>query len=209
MSKLSFKTIAFLMTCIYLVGAIGHLIVQLKPLFLWLTPYNLVLTTLIFLHLNSVNKKDLLTLFIIFLIGFFVEVIGVKTGLLFGTYNYGESLGLKWLDVPLVIGLNWVLLNLAGHGIVNKFLKNTILKSVLASILIVLLDVLIEPVAIQIDYWSWENNSIPLQNYLMWFGVSFVIQLLINYSKIKINFKSSLLMILLQLIFFTILNLAL
>jgi len=209
MFKLKFNTIAFLMTCIYLVGVVGHLIADIRPLFFWLTPYNLVLTTVVLLLMNSIKTKDFLVLSIVFLIGFSVEVIGVKTGLLFGNYQYGETLGFKWLNVPLVIGLNWVLLNLAGHGLVNKFIKNIILKSVLAAILIVLLDILIEPVAIQIDYWSWENNIIPLQNYLMWFGVSFVIQLIITKSKINIDFKSSTLMILLQLLFFTILNLAL
>jgi uncharacterized membrane protein len=197
------------MTCIYLVGVLGHLVAELRPFFFLLTPYNLVLTTMVLLLMNSIKTRDLLVLSIVFLIGFSVEVIGVKTGVLFGSYQYGETLGLKWLNVPLVIGLNWVLLNLAGHGLVNKFIKNIILKAVLAAILIVLLDILIEPVAIQIDYWSWENNIIPLQNYLMWFGVSFVIQLIITKSKINIDFKSSLLMILLQLLFFIILNLAL
>jgi putative membrane protein len=197
------------MTCIYLVGVLGHLVAELRPLFFLLTPYNLVLTTMVLLLMNSIKTRDLLVLSIVFLIGFSVEVIGVKTGVLFGSYQYGETLGLKWLNVPLVIGLNWVLLNLAGHGLVNKFIKNIILKAVLAAILIVLLDILIEPVAIQIDYWSWKNNIIPLQNYLMWFGVSFVIQLIITKSKINIDFKSSLLMILLQLLFFIILNLAL
>ena len=70
-----------------------------------------------------------------------------------------------------------------------------------------LLDVLIEPVAIKLDYWSWENNVIPLQNYVMWFIVSFVIQLIITKSKIDINFKSSFLILGLQVIFFSILNL--
>jgi putative membrane protein len=209
MFKLKFNTIAFLMVCIYLVGVVGHLFIDLKPLFLWLTPFNLVLTLFIFLLLNAIKVKDFIVISIIFLIGFFVEVIGVKTGILFGSYQYGESLGFKWLEVPLVIGLNWVLLNLAGFGLTHKYIKNVILKSAIASLLIVWLDVLIEPVAIQIDYWSWAGDIIPFQNYLMWFGVSFVIQLLINYSNLKINFKSSLLIILLQVLFFTILNLAL
>lgn len=209
MFKLSFQNITIVMFCIYLVGAFGHLLDPLRPLFLYLTPYNLVLTTVVFLVLNTITKKDLITLAIIFLIGFFIEVIGVKTGLLFGSYEYGASLGFKWLEVPLVIGLNWVLLNLAGHGIANRFIKNSILKSIFASISIVLLDTLIEPIAIQIDYWSWENNIIPIQNYLMWFVVSFVIQLIINTSRIKIDFKSSALIFLLQILFFSILNLAL
>src|SRR5689334_23098853 len=36
------------------------------------------------------------------------EVIGVATGAIFGAYSYGEVLGFKLLEVPLIIGLNWV-----------------------------------------------------------------------------------------------------
>ena len=209
MFKVNFKIVAFLMTCIYLVGVIGHLIADLKPLFYWLTPFNLVFTLAVFLGLNKLKLKDTLVLCLIFLIGFFVEVTGVETGKLFGVYAYGETLGFKYLNVPLVIGLNWVLLNLAGYGVINKFIKNIWLKSILGSVIIVLLDVLIEPVAILLDYWSWQNTEIPLQNYAMWFLVSFVIQLIIIKSKININFKSSILILGLQVLFFIILNLAL
>ena len=209
MLKLNFKNIAFIMICIYTVGALGHLYPSLKPLFLILTPYNLVLTLALYLVLNSIKLKDIPLLALIFSIGFFIEVIGVKTGLLFGVYKYGDSLGFKWLDVPLVIGLNWVLLNFIGYGIVTKYVKNIILKSSLAALHIVLMDILIEPIAIQLDYWTWQNNEIPLQNYVMWFIVSFSIQLIINYSKLRIDFKSSLLMLSLQLLFFTVLNLVL
>ena len=209
MLKLKFKNIAFLMICIYTVGALGHLHADLKPYFLILTPYNLVLTLAVYLVLNTIKLKDIPLLSIIFTIGFFIEVIGVKTGLLFGVYHYGDSLGLKWLNVPLVMGINWILLSLIGFGLVNKYFTNLIVKSSLAALLIVLLDILIEPIAIQLDYWTWQNNEIPLQNYVMWFIVSFSIQVIINYSKIKIDFKSSLLMLALQLLFFSLLNLAL
>ena len=209
MLKLKFKNIAFLMICIYTVGALGHLHADLKPYFLILTPYNLVLTLAVYLVLNTIKLKDIPLLSIIFTIGFFIEVIGVKTGLLFGVYHYGDSLGLKWLNVPLVMGINWILLSLIGFGLVNKYFTNLIVKSSLAALLIVLLDILIEPIAIQLDYWTWQNNEIPLQNYIMWFIVSFSIQVIINYSKIKIDFKSSLLMLALQLLFFSLLNLAL
>ena len=37
----------------------------------------------------------------IVLIGFVIEVIGVKTGYVFGSYSYGDSLGFKILEVPV------------------------------------------------------------------------------------------------------------
>ena len=38
------------------------------------------------------------------------EAIGVNTGLLFGTYEYGANLGFKIFGVPLIIGVNWTVL---------------------------------------------------------------------------------------------------
>ena len=43
-------------------------------------------------------------------LGFFIEVIGVKTGFIFGSYYYGAAMGIKILAVPLLIGLNWSIL---------------------------------------------------------------------------------------------------
>jgi putative membrane protein len=34
-------------------------------------------------------------------------MLGVHTGILFGNYKYGNALGLKLNDVPILIGINW------------------------------------------------------------------------------------------------------
>jgi putative membrane protein len=37
------------------------------------------------------------------------------------------------------------------------------------------LDYFVEPVAMALGFWHWENDVIPLQNYMMWFITSLVI----------------------------------
>lgn len=71
------------------------------------------------------------------------------------------------------------------------------------------LDYLVEPVAIKLDFWNWENEIIPLQNYLMWFIKSIFIHGLIYFFRPKINTKVSFIIIGTQLIFFGVLNLVL
>lgn len=195
---------------IYLVGAIGHLISDVKPLFFILTPYNLIGTTLVLFYLNRpLRAKVYFISLVVFLVGFFIEVIGVKTGLLFGQYEYGATLGWKFLNVPIVIGLNWVLLSFTSNVIGRRYFKNIMVAALLSALLMVGLDLLIEPIAINLDYWSWENDLIPIQNYVMWFTTAFVIQLIINLSKVQFNFKVGLVMFLIQVMFFGILNLLL
>jgi putative membrane protein len=70
-----------------------------------------------------------------------------------------------------MIGLNWVCIILASVSTANLFLGNVhkLLTAAVAAFLAVLMDYLIEPVAIQFGMWSWENNVIPLYNYICWF----------------------------------------
>lgn len=207
MSKRKVNISLVVLLVIYLVGAIGHLFPYFRPLFLVLTPYNLIFTLLMFYILHSPIKMKIVRLsLIIFFIGLSVEIIGVKTGVLFGDYWYGSTLGFKIFEVPIIIGLNWVLLSLLANGIVTRFINNYLLSATVGAILMVLLDVLIEPIAVSLDYWKWETNEIPMQNYVMWFLTALVIQYMINKFKIRLNFKVSLSIFLVQLLFFAFLN---
>ena len=35
-------------------------------------------------------------------------------------------------------------------------------------------DILMEPAAMALNYWNWENGVVPFQNYLAWFVLSFI-----------------------------------
>jgi putative membrane protein len=96
------------------------------------------------------------------------------TGTIFGSYHYGETLGFSVADVPLVMGLNWLILIYCTGSMLNHFKLNTILKSISGATILVLLDLLIEQVAIRNDFWHWKNSEIPLQNFIAWWIISFV-----------------------------------
>ena len=44
----------------------------------------------------------------------------------------------------------------------------------LVALLMVCFDLIMEPAAVKLDYWTWMNDHIPLQNYLVWFGLGFI-----------------------------------
>ena len=80
-----------LLLLFYFFGILGILTVVYKDFFLPLTPLNLLITLMVFLVINNDFSKNFLILcFLIFTIGFSVETIGVKTGVLFGRYSYGN-----------------------------------------------------------------------------------------------------------------------
>lgn len=199
--------IMFVLIILYTVGIVGFCIPELKEIMLPISGTILYLTTIGVVLSSRDILKILLFLFIAFCIGFSAEVIGIKTGILFGDYSYGTNLGYKFLGVPIVIGLLWGVLAVGSASCVAQF---PILKKqapFLASLLMLGIDYIMEPVAIACDFWSWEGAAIPLWNYICWFGIAFILQVILKRGKLtELNKVFSLVFILIAL-FFSLLNL--
>ncbi len=161
---------------------------QLTPFasFLSLTPLNLVSTAIIlfFFHTDW-NRAFVVFAFLAFGVGFGVEVAGVHTGLIFGEYEYGEVLGFKVWEVPLLIGVNWLVLAYAAGVLAEKITSNTMGRVVLIAATMTALDWLIEPVAIQLQFWTWNAGEIPPQNFVAWF----LIAALLGWAFQKLSFR--------------------
>jgi putative membrane protein len=80
--------------------------------------------------------------------------------------------------------------------------KDIVMTSLLAAILMVLLDYFLEPFAIKYGLWIWNSGEVPLQNYIAWLVAGFFLQyLFIRGVKFSPN-KLSLPVYLIQLAFF-------
>ena len=137
MSWTKVNLIIIILFIIHLVGGVALSIDNVKSIFLLLTPFNLALTFGLLIWGNddfSINFFKIIS--VLFLIGFFIEVMGVYSGLLFGEYHYGKTLGFQFLGVPLIIGVNWVLLVMSSFAVSSYFFSNSIFKVVLSSIII-------------------------------------------------------------------------
>lgn len=163
----------------HLIGAIGTLIPDIRAVVVPFTPANLLISGLLLVALHQGSYKPLaLYLFLVCSIGYGVEVLGIHTAFPFGSYRYGNTLGWKLLDVPLIIGVNWFLLSYS-FGMLSAGLKcSQWIQWTLAALGMTLLDVIIEPSAIFLNYWSWAGGHIPLQNYIAWFFISFGMQVI-------------------------------
>ena len=109
-NKRLYRISLILLIIIYLVGFIG-LNTDFRDEFAALSPYILILSTILVL----INHREWNRYFAIFFVfacisGFIAELIGVETRLVFGNFTYGDTLGYKLYEVPVIIGLNWFLL---------------------------------------------------------------------------------------------------
>ena len=166
---------------IHIAGIIG---IRFLPEFFLKTTFVAILIPLcLYFYRANLQKKEWLTIFLVYIITFFSEWIGVNYGWLFGSYSYGNSLGFKIGGVPLLIGLNWVLLALVSRQISSKLFSSKWLVIFVSAILMVLIDVIIEPLSGNLDFWYWENSTIPLSNYRDWFLVAVLNQWLLSFVK--------------------------
>jgi len=166
------------LTSMYL-GGLAGIVLPIHPDFVYLTPFNLLASLAIVLWFHEKWDRALGTfLLICFLTGLVVELVGVQTGLIFGDYHYGEVLGWKIWGTPIIIGVNWALLVYTSAATIQYFLPNVSrwIKVIFGAIAMVALDILIEPVAIHLKFWTWGTVEVPIQNYIAWFLVALPLQ---------------------------------
>lgn len=193
---------------LYGVGVIGHSTSGLYDTMIFLTPFTLLLTGLFVLYLSIYNRSKVMLIWvsITYLVTFSLEVFGVETGFIFGNYQYGNSLGLKLFDVPLIIGFNWVMVILGTIAIVKLFTDKTSYLLLVAPLLALLFDFLLEPIAIKLDYWIWDNNIIPIQNYAAWYFIALFSVYFFYKLEIRFNIKYSAHYYIAQFLFFILLS---
>ncbi|MDA0986212.1 MAG: carotenoid biosynthesis protein [Bacteroidetes bacterium] len=159
---------------------------------------------LVFLSESNLKKAGVL-LVVIFVLGFVIELIGVKTGFLFGNYFYGKALGANILQVPIIIGLNWFIIVVTSSNVFRSLKLPIILLVLLSGLLATLMDALIEPVAIKFDFWHWKTDQIPFFNYVCWFLFSSLFSYL-YLSLTNVQNKTAFYLFFIWLVFFIMLN---
>ncbi len=163
---------------IYFVGIVGHFFSITRPLMLALTPPVLFITSVYALlrawYGDGTRKKPfIIWLVAVFLVTMLLEILGVKFGIFFGQYQYGGVLGPALFGVPLIIGINWIVVVTGSSALIKKITSNPYAIASGAGLISLLFDFILEPAAIALGYWDWAG-AIPLKNYATWFIVTFV-----------------------------------
>ncbi|UCE07652.1 MAG: carotenoid biosynthesis protein [bacterium] len=147
-------------------------------------PLLIALSIIVFIVTYRLLKDKKIRLKLLFwailvLIGSFaVELFGVKTGNVFGQYVYGETLQPIVFGVPFAIGFAWLGMLLTSTAVAQRILPkfsnyHFMIRAVSISLLMVLFDIVMEPAAMKLGYWTWLGGSIPIQNFIAWFVISY------------------------------------
>jgi putative membrane protein len=154
--------------------------------YLWTTNIFLALQAIVtFIYLMGAAKKKSagIIAFAILILAFVIELVGVKTGLPFGSYSYTKTLEPALFGVPLAITLSWFTIAVNAYLVTRFFLSGSkkIFILVVSAVIILAIDFLLEPFASSINgYWVWGTGKIPVQNYISWFVTGFIFAYLLD-----------------------------
>ena len=208
----------------HIIGLIGILFFS-GTFFINSTPFNLLLSAALLVWTQKKRNKSFCAFIALtIIIGFAVEVIGVNTGWLFGNYNYGKVLGLKLMEVPVLIGVNWFIIiyccGITMHTLLIKLIGQVAAQtkapppalkaiSVIAdgATLAVLFDWILEPVAVKLGFWQWQGSGgVPLYNYICWVMISLLLLTFFHFLKFEKQNKFAINLLLIQCMFFLLLR---
>jgi putative membrane protein len=106
------------------------------------------------------------------------ESIGTLTGWPFGLYHYTDNFGPRVAGIlPLAIPFSWLVLvtNVLFLVRTRDYLRPW-QESLWVATGVTFLDWIMEPFAVHLKaYWLWESATVPWQNYVSWFGLTFLL----------------------------------
>lgn len=108
-----------------------------------------------------------------------VEVVGSRTGVPFGEYDYGSVLQPTLFGVPVLVAVAWAMITLVVHGMLANSSRSSFGRVVIGALAITAWDVFLDPQMVGEGYWTWSQpgpafRGIPLVNYGGWFTTAVV-----------------------------------
>jgi putative membrane protein len=121
-------------------------------------------------------------------VGFLAEIVGVHTGVPFGSYSYAGSLGPRLAGVPALIAAAWVMLSWPAAVAARRLVRGRALRIVLGAWALTAWDVFLDPQMVAAGHWHWRSPGatlpgvadVPVSNFAGWFLVGLVVSALLQ-----------------------------
>lgn len=138
----------------------------------YLAPFLMALPAFIALFRYLGPRRAGLSLLAVSVFAYAIETFGVITGFPYGSFRYGDALGPRVLDfVPYLLPVTYVPL-VIGAFAATWNPRRPILSVFGAALVLTLIDGVLDPGAVALDFWIWEENGfyygVPLSNYFGW-----------------------------------------
>jgi putative membrane protein len=115
--------------------------------------------------------------------GFVAEMVGVATGVPFGAYTYGSTLGPELFGVPLVVGLAWAMVAWPAAIVARRLATGPATRVLVGAWALASWDLFLDPQLVDAGGWQWHRpdphlpgvDTVPLSNHAGWLLVAAMI----------------------------------
>ena len=109
-----------------------------------------------------------------------VELLGSRTGVPFGHYEYGAALRPQLAGVPAIVPLAWTAMAVAALIVARRLVRSRIAVAVVGGVALAAWDVFLDPQMVAAGYWRWHGpqwtfEGIPASNFAGWLVVAVVL----------------------------------
>jgi putative membrane protein len=119
---------------------------------------------------------------------FAAEVLGVHTGVPFGSYDYSATLGPRLFGVPPVVGLAWTMLAWPAALAARRLVRGRLARVLVGAWALAAADLFLDPQQVAAGHWTWRFPAphlpgvpeVPLTNYAGWLAVALVLSVLVQ-----------------------------
>ena len=116
------------------------------------------------------------------------EVVGVRTGIPFGSYAYSGELGPRALDVPLIVPLAWTMLAWPAALAARAIVRRRAARVLVGAWALTAADLFLDPQLVADGGWRWAHPDphlpgvpdVPLTNVAGWLLVSLVLSAMLQ-----------------------------
>ena len=118
-------------------------------------------------------KRGILLIVSLYMFAMIIESIALITGIPYGKFTYNDQMGFRLFNlIPWTVGFAWSPI-LIGSGYISTLItKNKLFQTVLIILFLLLLDFIMDPGAVAIGFWHYDEisfiYSVPFSNFVGW-----------------------------------------
>jgi uncharacterized membrane protein len=137
-------------------------------------------------------RRALLFLLVCVAVSWSFEAAGVATGMVYGSYHYGDALGAKIGAVPAIIPFAWFMMIYASWIVAHILLEGAgdpgsaggaLARAAAAAAAMTAWDAVMDPGMARAGIWTWENGGpyfgVPFQNFIGWMATTLTIYIIV------------------------------
>jgi uncharacterized membrane protein len=206
-SRHTFIGLSILLAAVHIVWIVGYSLPVTTDLFKALSPLLFAISAIVLFSFHrQFNRSFFRFIAIAFIILIISAIVLSQTGFVYNSFGFGPAIGIQLFGVPLIYPLFWINIIYSAGSITRRLQVVRFMKVVIATMMVLIMDLTIEPVAAKLEFWQWQNPGIPFLENIVTTSIAFIILLIFHLSRFRKTNMIAPVFYITTLLFFAYLN---